>query len=155
MARNTKKPRKARSQRYRIDPVWNALVSVSHSVAEVTKLPALVIPYLQNAELMAAVPDRPALDNLLNRLAGDVQDMSAKLRAINEQHQDTRGPKDDPDTLMRYIQIHEQYMAWAGEYDDLVMPSFTAILEIFEAAGADTISLRSTSTATAIVRANQ
>lgn len=121
---------------------WDYLSEMHKNCAAYTCVPALLTPFIRNEELLARVPDNAQLTEMATVLAKDVQTFAAKLNEIRQLHADKVGSTKDPDDHMRCIGINENYIRWALSYESVVIPQVLAILDIFEAAGADTAEIR-------------
>lgn len=122
-------------------PVWDALAGLSGAVGQVTNVTAVLIPFLQDKELIARIPDQARFNRLASTLDRDLRDMTRDFRSINSQHQGRSGTTADPTEVMRAIDIQEQYVEWASQFDDVVIPTFTDMLEMIKAAGGNIASV--------------
>lgn len=119
-------------------PVWDVLAGISGAVGQVTNITALLIPYLQDKELMGKIEDQRCFHRLATTLERDLRDMSAQFRSIHSQHSDRRGEEKNPTEVMRAIDIQEQYVEWSARFDDVVIPTFMDMLQMIQAAGGST-----------------
>jgi len=122
-------------------PVWDALANLSGAVGQVTNVTSLLIPFLQDKELLAKIQDQARFNRLASTLERDLRDMTQQFRSINSQHAGRYGHTSNPTEVMRAIDIQEQYVEWAARFDDVVIPSFTDMLEMLQSAGANTASV--------------
>lgn len=132
---------KANRGQEKSQPVWDALANLSGAVGQVTNVTSILIPFLQDKELIAKVSDQGRFNRLAQTLERDLRDMTQQLRSIQSQHAGRRGHTSDPTEVMRSIDIQEQYMDWATRFDDVVIPSFVDMLEMLQNAGASTASI--------------
>lgn len=121
---------------------WDNLTEVYKNCAAYTCIPALLTPFIQNKELLEKVEDTQQLTEMVTVLARDVEAFANKLKKIYSIHAAKTGGTVDPDDLMRCIGISENYIRWASSYESVILPQIYAILDTFEAAGADTESVR-------------
>jgi hypothetical protein len=119
-------------------PVWDALANLSGAVGQVTNVTSVLIPFLQDRELIGRIQDQARFNRLASTLDRDLRDMTQQLRSIQSQHDGRRGHTSDPNEVMRAIDIQEQYVEWAGRFDDVVIPTFTDMLEMIQVAGGNT-----------------
>ena len=121
---------------------WDYLSEVHKNCAAYTCIPAMLLPFVRSDELVAKVPDNSQLTDMMTVLAKDVQTFATNLNKIRQLHADQVGAPKNPDDHMRCIGINENYIRWALSYESVVIPQVLAILDIFEAAGADTAEIR-------------
>lgn len=130
-------------------PVWDVLLGLSQAVGQVNNVTALLIPYLQDRELLGRLSDPAAFNRLGGRLEADVRQLTARFNAIYNQHSCRQGQTADPTEWMRAIDLHEQYIAWATDFDDIVIPTFAEMMEMLRQAGAANIAHVQSAVATA------
>lgn len=148
MSKNAKQPNQEKSQ-----PVWDVLTGVSAAVGQVTNITALLIPFLQDKELIGKIEDQGLFHRLCATLERDLRDMTAQYRTIYAQHEGRRGQSKNPTDVMRTIDIHQQYVDWAGSFDDVVIPTFMDMLTMIRDAGGNT-DIVVVPSATAAIQAN-
>lgn len=134
-------------------PLWDILAGLSAAVGQTTQVTALLVPFLQNQELIAKIVDRPAFDRLASVLERDIRVMSQRFRAIVDQHANKTGQTANQTEWLQAIQLSEQYVEWASDFDDVILPTFSEITSMLRDAGADVTTLHAPSAAAAIVAA--
>ncbi len=130
-------------------PIWDVLLGLSRSVGQVTNVTAMLIPYLQDRELLSRLKDPAAFNRLGSRLDSDIRNLTLRFNIIAKQHEGRQGQTADPTEWMRAIDIQEQYIAWASDFDDIAIPTFTEMMEMLRAAGAKNIVQMQSATALA------
>ena len=120
-------------------PIWDVLQGLSQSVGQVTNVTALLIPYLQDRELLSRLSDTAAFNRLGTRLESDIRNLTLRFNIISNQHAGRQGQTADPTEWMRAIDITEQYIAWATDFDDIAIPTFREMMEMLRQAGAKNI----------------
>jgi hypothetical protein len=131
-------------------PVWDSLAGLSAAVGQITSIPALLIPYLEDKALMAKLIAPEKFRRLGGTLERDIRLMTERYRAIRRQHEGRTGGTRDGTELMQSIDLSEQYVAWAGEFDAVVIPTFLEMMQLLKNSGAD-ISSVSMPSATALI----
>lgn len=131
-------------------PVWDALANLSGAVGQVTNVTSLLIPFLQDKELIAKIADQSRFNRLASTLDRDLRDMTQQFRTIQNQHSGRHGHTSDPTEVMRAIDIQEQYVEWAGRFDDVIIPTFSDMLEMIQGAGGNTAGVYAPSAASAV-----
>lgn len=134
--------------------VWDVLLGVAASVGQTTNIPAILIPFLQDKELIAKISDQSRFNRLANTLNGDMRMLSAQFKGIYDQHVNRHGVAKNPDEWMSAISLHEQYIAWASTFDDVVIPTFLDMLSMLQAAGADTTQVQAPSASNTVNQFN-
>lgn len=124
---------------------WDALKVIFQNCAAYTIAPSSLTPFIKNAELTAKIADQTKLLQQCNLLKRDVAEYANRLQAIFDRHKNRDGDVTDADQLMEVLQLQEQYIQWATSYEAVVIPTITAILDLYAAAGADTTDARPTS----------
>ncbi len=131
-------------------PVWDVLLGLSQAVGQVNNVTALLIPYLQDRELLSRLSDPATFNRLASRLEADIRNLTGRYNRIYEQHRCRQGQTSNPTEWMRAIDLHEQYIAWATDFDDIAIPTFMEMMDMLRQAGASNIP--SVQSASAIVR---
>lgn len=109
-------------------PVWDVLSGFSAAVGQMTNVPALLIPYLGNRELIDKIGDRARFFRLSAILENDVRRMTQQYRDIRSLHDGRRGGTTNEREWMQAIDISEKYRGWAQDFDDVVIPTFSDML---------------------------
>ncbi len=128
-------------------PVWDALNGVSAAVGNCNSILMPLTPYLQNQELLDQISDKPRFYRLVQTLDRDVRSMTDRFAAIQRQHAGRRGHTEHPDDVLLAIEIQEQYVEWASQFDDVIVPVFMELVEILRAVGAGNINVPSATAA--------
>lgn len=128
-------------------PVWDALNGVSAAVGNCNLILTPLTPYLQRPDLLEQIADKPKFYRLVQALDRDVRAMTESFRRIQQQHAGRRGMTKDPNEVLLAIDIQEQYVEWASQFDDVVVPVFTEIVDILRTLGVDNINVPSASAA--------
>lgn len=119
-------------------PIWDALLGLAASVGQVNNITSMLVPFLQNAELLNKLSDRERFMRLASTLDRDLRQMTSRYQAIYSQHADRHGSSADANAWMQAIDLHEQYIAWAADFDDVIRPTFFDMMSMLADAGADT-----------------
>ncbi len=119
-------------------PIWDALLGLSAAVGQVNSLPSMLTPFVTDKELVAKISDRERFYRLVGTLDRDLRQMTGRYRSIYERHSNRHGGSADSTEWMQAIDLHELYVAWAADFDDVVIPTFMDIMKLFVEAGADT-----------------
>lgn len=107
--------------------IWDALNGVSAAVSGVSLILAPLAPYLKNKELIDKIEDKDKFYRLVQTLDQDVRAMTQSLNAIRDRHAGRTGQTQDADEIVQAIEIQEEYVQWAGDFDDVVVPVFSQI----------------------------
>lgn len=142
---------KQRQGRSQMKPVWDTLAGLSGSVSRITQIPAMLIPFLRDQELLAKLADRACFDRLGATLQSDIQKMTQRLSAIKQRHEGRTGSTGNHTEWMEAISLSEEYIAWAGDFDAVVIPTFVDMVSMLQAAGANVSGIE-TPSATALVQ---
>jgi hypothetical protein len=130
--------------------VWDALAGLSAAVSQVTLVTASLIPFLNDKELMSKLKDEALVrfNRSASTLERDVREMTLRFNEIYQQHRGRTGGTTDQTEWFKTIQLSEQYVAWAADFDAVVIPTFVDMLHMLQAVGADinTVSIPSAST---------
>lgn len=121
---------------------WDALKVIFQNCAAYTIAPSSLTPFINNADLTAKIADQTKLLQLANLLKRDVSEFASRLQAIFAKHKDREGNVTNGDQLMEVLQLQEEYIQWATSYEAVVIPTITAILDLYAAVGADTSGAR-------------
>lgn len=122
-------------------PVWDVLAGLSAGVGNILALPSVLVPYLQDSELLGKIEDRSRFNRLGTCLERDIRSFTVEFRDLQLQHQGRSGHSKDPTEVMRTIDIHQQYVDWAFRFDDVVIPTFMDMLQMIKNAGGSTESI--------------
>lgn len=124
---------------------WDALNAVYVAMADFAKLPLSVSKILRNEAAVGRVENKELLIERAQTLLSDCTKKANDLVAINATHQHRRGAPLNADDNIRCLNIHEQYMQWASDYEAVVYPTFIAITEqVGDAAGIDFMKMKPT-----------
>ena len=83
----------------------------------------------QDKQLLECIPDKATIVDLIRGLARDTVALSGELRDIYSNHGDKTGGSQDPNEVMRSIQIAEHYNLWVERYNAVIMPTVYQITE--------------------------
>lgn len=134
--------------------VWDVLLGVAASVGQTTNITAVLIPFLQNKELIAKIIDQARFNRLAGTLNNDMRMLSGQFKTIYDQHSDRRGSAKNPDEWMSAISLHEQYVSWASTFDDVAIPTFLDMMSMLQEAGADTSQVQTPSASNTVEQFN-
>lgn len=116
-------------------PVWDVLRGVSASVGACNRILAPLTPYLRDTTILDKIPDRQRFMRLVQNLDRDVRQMTQRFEAIYAQHSHRQGQTIDPNDVVLAIELQEQYVEWASQFDDVIVPVFMEIVEILKGIG--------------------
>lgn len=128
-------------------PVWDALNGVSAAVGNCNLILVPLTPYLQNKDWLEQIVDKPRFYRLIQTLDRDVRAMTERFRAIQAQHAGRRGQTQNPHEVLQAIEIQEQYVEWASQFDDVIVPVFSELVDILRPLGVDDLNVPSASAA--------
>lgn len=134
-------------------PVWDVLAGLAAAVGQVTQITALLIPFLSDRELVSRISDQVKFNRLAGTLDRDIRQMTVRYNDIRDCHRDKRGGTHNQTEWLDSINLSEQYIAWAGDFDAVVIPTFLDMLTLLKEAGANVDSLQ-VPTATAAVQSS-
>lgn len=127
------------------DRAWDWINDVSANIRGYLKSPAAIMPFLGDDALkksLAASGQANKMAELVTRLANDTATYAKRYQGIEAKHKGRRGSSTDPDDLLASIMIGQEYIQYMNSYEAVVMASLQEILELFEAAGLDTSSVK-------------
>lgn len=124
------------------DRVWDALNEIYANCVAYSLVPQVLQPYIDNTELTSKISDIDGLLNLVKLLARDVAEFADRLRSIGAQHQHRTGSSGDGNDLMQVFQIQEQYVQWGTSYEAVILPTLSAIADMYASIGANTQPLQ-------------
>lgn len=116
-------------------PVWDVLRGVSASVGACNHILAPLAPYLRDNTILDKMTDKQRFMRLVGNLDRDVRHMTAQFEAIYNQHSHRQGQTTNPNDVVLAIELQEQYVDWASQFDDVVIPTFMEIVEILKSVG--------------------
>lgn len=119
-------------------PAWDTLAGLSAAAGQLLHLPSILIPFLRDEKVMDAVEDTARLKSLMRLIKQDVDQFSGSYDALKKRHNHRSGEETDSNDLMDSIQVYQDYVAWSANFEELVMPNVTELLELLRRAGADT-----------------
>lgn len=136
-----------------VPPVWDTLAGLSAAVSQVTLVTALLIPFLSDKELMSKLKNEDLMrfNRLASTLERDVRRMTERFNEIYQQNRGRTGGTRDQTEWFKSIQLSEQYVAWATDFDAVVIPTFVDTLHLLQSVGAD-INTVSVPSATALAQ---
>ncbi|WJJ54900.1 hypothetical protein [Xanthomonas phage RTH11] len=118
-------------------PVWDVLLGLSQAVGQLTNIPATLIPYLRDQEVVQKISDQPRFSRLAVTLEQDIRALTQRFRDIQVQHIHRKGAAIGGDALMQSINLHEMYVAWAADFDDIIMPTYADMVTMIANTGAN------------------
>lgn len=129
-------------------PIWDALNGVSAAVSNCSLILVPLAPYLKDKEFLDRIEDKNKFYRLVQTLDQDLRAMTQRLNGIRDRHAGRTGQTKNADETVWAIEIQEDYVQWAGDFDDVVVPVFSKIVEMLQQVGVSNISIPS---ATAVV----
>jgi hypothetical protein len=133
--------KQSKGRREETKPVWDALAGLSAAVSQVTQVTAILIPFLRDKDLMQKIADQAKFTRLATTLDRDVRQMTMRYRTISDKHAGRTGGTTNQTEWMSSIDLSEQYVAWAADFDAVVIPTFLDMVSMLTAAGADTSAI--------------
>lgn len=127
------------------DRAWDFLRDVSDSMRRYLSAPAILLPMLGNDELKAKLEEQGKTGEVIRlcrQLGADTLEYAERFKVIHAKHASRRGSSYDSDETLTTIMIGQEYVQFMSSYESVVMPNLQEALELFEAAGLDTGSVR-------------
>lgn len=118
-------------------PAWDTLAGISAAAGNFLQIPSVLIPFLRDEKVMEAVVDKGRLQTLMNHVHQDLHEMRRSYERLRNQHSHRSGADTDSNDLMVSIQIYQDYMEWSVQFEELVMPNVSDMLDLLQAAGAN------------------
>lgn len=122
--------------------VWDQLTTIYQNCGAYTTIPAMLLPFIRNRELVDKIADQQALLDHAQILSRDVAEFGARLTAIHNKHAGKTGAASNPDEHMTGLQLCQEYVGWSSSYEAVVIPTVETILDMFAAIGVDVSSVR-------------
>lgn len=132
LARDAKKQRN--TEQLEKNTCWDDLNSMYAGCSQLLHRHTHLAQFSKDTELITEVVDKTTLVSNIRLLAADLQKMSSELTEISIQHSEQTGGSDDPDVVMKSINIFEQYNLFMERHEAVVMPTVHHILEQFDQA---------------------
>ncbi len=124
---------------------WDALNAVYIAMQDFAKLPLSVSKLLRDKEAVSRVENKELLIERAQTLLSDCTKKANDLIAINATHRNRRGDPLNADDNVRCMNVHEQYLQWASDYEAVVYPTFTAITQqVGDVVGVDFMQMKPT-----------
>lgn len=96
-----------------------------------------LVPFLRNKDLTSKLKDPAEVTRLVQIAQNDTFALLEKLRKIRASYNSKSGAAKSEDELFNMIEVSEEYVEWAYQYDSVVLPNLNKIFDIFIEAGAD------------------
>lgn len=122
------------SSKLKDNTCWDDLNGTYQACVEMLQKHGNLQTLAQNKEVIARVKDKTTLINNIRTMATDLRNMNGELSEIYGQHKGKSGGSQDPDEVIRTIQIFEQYQLFMTRHDAVVMPTVYHIIEQFDEA---------------------
>lgn len=110
---------------------WDLLGEVYDALRDYAALPTTVSELIRNKQAVALVENKPLLVERAQTLAADCKVMADELVKLKDSHLNRRGDPRNETEHMQCLDIHSQYMDWAGRFESVVYPTYNAITQQF------------------------
>lgn len=111
--------------------IWDDLKDTYTACTQALGQHAAMAAMLKRKEVFPYLKDSSVTVSNIQSLTRDLKSLSEELLEIYKQHQDKSGGSDDPDEVIRSIQIFEQYHLFLQRQSAVIMPTAYHILEDF------------------------
>lgn len=113
------------------DQVWDDLQRLYCECRTTASTPIQVLPLLKDKDRLKTVEEPKMLVDQARVLSKDLEQYTARLEAIYNQHRERTGNSQHPDELMVALGIGEEYHQWLYDFQTIVLPTVEEILEHF------------------------
>ena len=123
--------KKDKADHLKDNTIWDDLNATYSACSQALGQHTAIAAMLQRKEVFPYLRDSKATVANISSVTRDLIQLNSELKEIYAQHKDNKGGSDDPDDVIRSLQIYEQYQLFLQRHDAVIMPAVYHILEDF------------------------
>lgn len=110
-------------------PLWDHLNQLAATMQNMIYSHMDVYRILQDNELKEMIVDKQSLGANIRQLVNDLNTFKERYLNVYNQHKNNTGQPTDPEAIMEATNLHLEYGTLAQEYEGIIIPVVSVIIE--------------------------